>query len=58
MEKINCIIIEDKVEDGEYLQSLIAKYDSLSIKAKFSNPLFDHYSIFFDMRFEYIRPFE
>ena len=39
MEKINCIIIEDKVEDGEYLQSLIAKYDSLSIKAKFSNPL-------------------
>lgn len=39
MEKINCIIIEDKISDAEYLKSLISKYDSLVLKAHFANPL-------------------
>ena len=39
MEKINCIIVEDKQVDTDYLKSFIQQYDMLDLKASFTNVL-------------------
>ncbi|MFT3948693.1 MAG: LytTR family DNA-binding domain-containing protein [Agriterribacter sp.] len=39
MEKVSCIIIEDRQVDMEYLRSLVERQDMLELKGCFNNPL-------------------